>query len=54
MNSSSSLICYCYNYSAEDILQDVREYGYSKIMEKIMASKKSGNCNCAKLNPSGR
>jgi len=49
------LICYCFEYSAEDIGEDVRANdGRSTILEKIVAAKKSGGCQCATLHPEGR
>ena len=48
------LICYCFRYTAEDIEKDVLENGRSLIMEKIMAEKKLGGCDCATKNPKGR
>ncbi len=48
------LICYCFGFSAEDIREDVKENGRSTIMEKIMAEKKAGGCECADKNPKGR
>jgi len=50
----NDLICYCFNYSAEDIKQDYFKNDHSKIMEKIQWEKKLGNCQCAEKNPKGR
>ena len=50
----SGLICYCFNYSAEDIEQDYFRNGHSTIMEKIQLEKKFGNCQCAEKNPKGK
>lgn len=50
----NDLICYCFEHSAEDIRKDVEENGRSTIMEKIMAEKRDGGCNCAIANPKGR
>ena len=47
------LICYCFEYSADDIEQDYLEHGKSTIMEKIQMEKKFGNCKCAAKNPKG-
>jgi hypothetical protein len=47
-------VCYCFGYTAEDIRKDLEENGRSTIMEKIMAEKKLGRCNCANTNPAGR
>jgi len=48
------LICYCFEYSADDIKQDYLENGKSTIMEKIQQEKKFGNCRCATMNPKGK
>jgi len=37
------LICYCFDYTHEDIEQDVMKNGRSTIMEKIMAEKSRSN-----------
>jgi hypothetical protein len=50
----SDLICYCFGYSRQDIEDDFAKNGRSLIMEKIMAEKKAGACDCAKRNPKGR
>jgi hypothetical protein len=49
-----NLICYCFNYSVEDIKQDHFKNGHSTIMEKIQREKKLGNCQCAEKNPKGK
>jgi hypothetical protein len=48
------LICFCFGYSETDLQQDVRKHGKSLIMEKIMAEKKAGGCQCETKNPKGR
>jgi hypothetical protein len=49
------LICYCFRYSEEDIIRDVREYkGASTILAKILKEKKKGTCNCKHNHPEGR
>ncbi len=50
----SDLICYCFGYTAQDILKDLEQNGRSLIMEKILEEKRSGGCDCAKKNPKGR
>lgn len=47
-------ICYCFGYTDADIKRDVLQNGKSRIMEKIMADKKRGVCQCATKNPKGR
>jgi hypothetical protein len=48
------LICYCFNYTVSDIVNDVRRNGKSTIMERILSEKKAGGCQCAEKNPKGR
>jgi hypothetical protein len=48
------MICYCFNYTREDIEQDFRKNGRSLILEKIIREKRFGNCRCAVMNPKGR
>ncbi len=50
----SELVCYCFNHTAADIEQDIKEHGKSTIMEKIMTDKKAGRCQCKTKNPKGR
>jgi len=51
--SMSNLICYCFEYSVEDIKQDYIKNGRSLIVGRISAEKKFGNCQCATKNPKG-
>jgi copper chaperone CopZ len=51
---NTDLICYCFGYSRQDIEDDFAKNGRSLIMEKIMAEKKAGACDCAIRNPKGR
>ena len=51
---NKEFICYCYEYTAEDIRQDYLENSRSTIMKKIQAEKQLGNCQCAVKNPKGR
>ncbi|RLB80185.1 MAG: BFD-like (2Fe-2S) protein [Deltaproteobacteria bacterium] len=49
----SDLICYCFDYSIEDIELDFQKNGRSTILEKIKMEKKLGNCQCSIKNPKG-
>jgi hypothetical protein len=51
---SENLICYCFNYTEEDIKTDYIENGQSTIMLRLMGEKKNGKCNCESTNPKGR
>ena len=50
----TDLICYCFEYTREDIQQDFIKHGRSVIMEKITAEKKMGSCQCRTKNPGGK
>jgi hypothetical protein len=51
----NNLVCYCFQYAGEDIVRDVLENnGNSSIMERILAEKKKGTCNCKFNHPEGR
>lgn len=47
-------ICYCFEYSGEDIERDLHKHGRSTIMEKIAREKQLGRCDCNRKNPKGR
>ena len=47
-------VCYCFNYTVEDIQSDLQANGKSTIMDRIMNEKKNGKCNCESTNPKGR
>nr|WP_054033575.1 BFD-like (2Fe-2S) protein [Desulfatitalea tepidiphila] len=51
---ATDLICHCFNCTEEDIELDLRQNGKSTILEKIIAEKKLGGCQCAVKNPKGR
>ena len=53
-NQKDNLICYCFEYTKDEIEQDFTKNGRSLIMEKIAAEKKAGGCDCATKNPKGR
>jgi hypothetical protein len=40
-------ICYCFGYTRRDIEQDFITNNRSLILEKILAEKKAGGCDCA-------
>ena len=50
----NNLVCYCFEFSAEDIKQDYIKNGRSLILEKIMTEKKLGGCQCAAKNLKGK
>ena len=48
------LVCYCFEYTMEDIKKDYLDNGRSTIFERITFEKKAGGCDCAQKNPKGR
>ncbi|MBE0576524.1 MAG: hypothetical protein IH613_11605 [Desulfuromonadales bacterium] len=49
------IICYCYNYTEEDIKQDVHlNKGISTILQYIQEEKRKGACKCEMMHPEGR
>ena len=45
-------VCYCYNYSDDDIIRDVLfNKGRSTIEQKIGVEKAAGRCRCEIKNP---
>ncbi|MDA8407025.1 MAG: hypothetical protein M0T73_09240 [Deltaproteobacteria bacterium] len=53
-HNKDQLICYCFSYTRNDLEQDFIKNGRSLIMERIMAEKRIGGCQCATTNPSGK
>jgi len=49
----SEKICYCFDYTIDDIRDDVMVRGRSTILERIIAEKKKGGCKCKTINPKG-
>ena len=48
-------ICYCFNFGEDDIRTDVeRNKGRSLILEKIVAEKQKGVCQCVTKHPEHR
>lgn len=50
----TNVVCYCFNYTDKDIELDLAQKGKSTILEKIIAEKRHGGCQCAVKNPKGR
>jgi hypothetical protein len=51
---SNDLVCFCFEFTRNDIEQDCIKNGRSTIMAKIASEKKAGECDCAAKNPKGR
>ncbi len=48
------LVCFCFEYTKKDIEEDLKNHGYSKILEKIKTEKKNKGCNSEVKNPKGK
>jgi hypothetical protein len=46
-------LCYCFDYSREDIRHDIEATGKTSILEEIRAEVQGGFCACEVKNPSG-
>jgi hypothetical protein len=46
-------LCYCFEYSREDIRRDIDASGSTLILERIKAEVQEGFCACEVKNPSG-
>lgn len=52
---NKNLICYCFGYTEEDIVRDIRaNNGKASILERILLEKKNGTCNCKVNHPEVR
>jgi len=51
----SELVCYCFKYTVEDIIDDVKNNnGTSSILAKITEARKSNICQCDDTHPEHR
>lgn len=50
----NDILCYCFGYGPDHLRADLRRNGASTILEGITAELRAGNCDCERLNPSGR
>ena len=46
-------ICYCFNHTEEDIIEDVRRHGTSRILAEIKTAYDFGRCACSEIHPRG-
>jgi hypothetical protein len=47
-------VCYCFELTARQIAEDVRQHGRSTIREYIQEQVRAGQCHCEMTNPAGR
>lgn len=50
---ATALVCYCFDWTPEKILAEIRETGKSTAIEQIKTQVKAGNCYCEVTNPQG-
>ena len=48
------LVCYCFEFTKKNIMEDYHDNGYSRILEKLKKEKKNKGCNCEEKNPKGK
>ena len=47
-------VCYCFGFTRNAIVQEVRSTGHSTVAARVTAEVKAGNCACEVKNPSGK
>lgn len=47
-------VCYCFGWRQEKFFNQIREQGYSTIVQEIAAKVKAKECSCEINNPTGR
>jgi hypothetical protein len=47
-------VCYCFEFTAAQITDDLRQHGRSTIRDYIQKQVRLGQCQCEMTNPSGR
>ncbi|MFC1947254.1 hypothetical protein ACFLXY_04955 [Chloroflexota bacterium] len=47
-------LCYCFKYTEEDIIEDLKNHGRSTILNKITEHKSNNTCNCEEKHPEHR
>ena len=47
-------VCYCFEFTAAQIADDVRQHGRSAIRDYIQEQVRAGRCQCETTNPAGR
>ena len=47
-------VCHCFGFRRADILDELRRKGVTDIPGRIREKTRNGECDCERLNPSGR
>ncbi len=48
------MVCYCFHYSEQDIVDDYKDHGTSTILAKIKDAKIGSACRCEQTHPEKR
>ena len=51
--ATPATLCYCFDWSKEKIIQEIKETGDTTALSDIKAKMENPGCNCEVLNPSG-
>lgn len=55
IQNPGEMVCYCFNYRAKDIINDVlANEGRSTIIDRISREKREGGCRCSVVHPEKR
>jgi len=52
--NDEDLVCYCFQYTKKNIIDDFLKNNHSTILERIINEKKINGCNCEIKNPKGK
>jgi hypothetical protein len=52
-NDDGAPLCYCFDYTRQDVLREIQATGTTKIAEAVKAEVQGGFCACEVKNPSG-
>ncbi len=53
MTNNKQLICYCFNYTKEQVLDAINNGDEQEIIQSIKSQMKNLGCMCTKRNPKG-
>jgi len=52
-NDPERPVCYCFNHTVKEIIEDFRKHGRSTVVEDISSKCSSGKAHCEETNPQG-
>ncbi|MCG8470759.1 MAG: hypothetical protein MI742_02765 [Desulfobacterales bacterium] len=53
-NSPDTIVCHCFGYTRQNIMEEARRDGTSAILKRITRSKLAGECRCHETHPEKR